>query len=143
MTSDLIEAYRGTRYTVLDADGIVVAEARIDELAPDVDALLDAHGAAAGVFITAWNPRSEPTDDAVNAEAHARLVTHFEETGHVVMPHAGVGQDATWAPEHGLFVLDLSEDDATEVAASYGQNAVVTIERGHPAALVLTGVMSS
>jgi len=143
MTAQLVEAYRNTRYALLDARGAIVAEARIDHGAPDVDAFLEAHGAASGVFITAWNPRSEATDGPVNDEAHARLVAHLGALGLTVVPHIGFGQDAAWRPEQGLFVLDLAEADAVAIAEAYEQNAIVIIERGRPARLVLTDVMSS
>lgn len=138
---ELIAAYRGTRYAVLDGEGGTLAEACIDEVSSDIDGLLDAHGATSGVFITAWNPRSEPTDDEVNAAAHARMVEQLEASGRTVLAHAGFGEDPGWRPEHGLFVLDLAEPEAIELAVEYEQNAVVVVQRGGPAMLVLTDVM--
>lgn len=141
MTEQLIEAYRGTRYAVLDIDGGTLAVARIDEPSPKLDALLDEHGAACGVFITAWNPRSIPTDDDTNAAAHARLVAQLESSGHLALPHAGFGDDPAWRPEHGLFVIGLDEAAAVELAVEHEQNAIVIVQRGGPAMLVLTDVM--
>jgi hypothetical protein len=143
MSDELVAAYRGTRYAVLDVDGGTLAEARVDQHSPDVDALLAAHGAASGVFITAWNPRSVPTDDEVNAGAHTRLATRLAECGLTALAHAGFGQDPRWRAEHGFFVLDLSERDALEIAVEFEQNAVVVVERGAPARLVLSDVMTS
>jgi len=143
MSAELVAAYRSTRYTVLDAVGEVVAEARVDEPSPAIDAVLEQHGATSGVFVTAWNPRSEPTADDVNAVAHARLADDVDALGLDALPHAGIGTDAAWHPEHGLLVLDLPEPEAIDLATSYGQNAIVVVERGRPARLVLTGVMSS
>jgi hypothetical protein len=140
ITGDLIEAYRGTRYTVLDADGVVVAEARIDELAPTVDALLDAHAATSGVFVTAWNPRSRPTDPGLNERAHDRLVAEVTRAGLIALPHHGVGADPAWT-EEGLFVVAFAETDAIALATAHEQNAIVVVDVGQPARLVPTSLM--
>lgn len=135
---DLRDAYRRTRYAVLDADGSVVAAVRVGETSPDVDAVLADHGATTGAFLTAWNPRSEPRDAAANDAAHARLVAELAAAGVRALPHAGIGDDPAWAPEHGVLVLDMAEDDAVGLATAYGQNALVLVERGRPARLVAT-----
>ncbi|MFC5676509.1 DUF3293 domain-containing protein [Aeromicrobium endophyticum] len=141
MSDELLAAYRATRYAVLDVDGGMLAEARIGEHRPDVDAVLDAHGATSGVFITAWNPRSAPTHDDVNADAHARMAGLFAARGFVALPHAGFGEDPAWRAEHGFFVLDLPEQAALRLAVEFAQNAVVVVRRGESAQLVLSDVM--
>ena len=141
MTDELLAAYRGTRYAVLAPDGGTLAEARIDQHRLEVDAVLDRHGAASGVFITAWNPRSVPTADDVNAAAHARLAEVLAGRGLVALAHAGFGEDPAWRAEHGFFVLDLPEEQALEIAVAFEQNAVVVVRRGEAAQLVLSDVM--
>ncbi|MET0820589.1 MAG: DUF3293 domain-containing protein [Aeromicrobium sp.] len=143
MTDELLAAYRGTRYAVIDVAGGTLAEARVGEHRPELDAVLDAHGAASGVFITAWNPRSVPTDDDTNAAAHARLASMLAGRDLVALAHAGFGQDPAWRAEHGFFVLDLPESEALEIAVELEQNAVVVVRRGAPAQLVLSDVMMS
>jgi hypothetical protein len=143
MSDELLAAYRGTRYAVIDVDGGTLAEARVEQHCPDVDAVLTAHGAASGVFITAWNPRSVPTDDQTNAEAHAQLAAVLDGRGWTALPHAGFGEDPDWRPEHGFFVLDLPEAEALRIAVEFEQNAVVVVRRGAPAQLVLSDVMTS
>ena len=143
MTDELLAAYRGTRYAVLDVDGGTLAEALVGRHRPDVDTLLETQGAASGVFITAWNPRSIPTDDTANAEAHARMSALLSDRGHTALPHAGFGEDPAWRAEHGFFVLGLSEREALELAVEFEQNAVVVVQRGEPARLVLSDVMTS
>ena len=143
MIDDLVAAYRGTRYAVFGPDGGTLAEALIDRHVPEIDALLDAHGARSGVFVTAWNPRSEPTQDEVNADAHARMAMALAGDGLAALPHAGFGEDPSWRAEHGFFVLDLSEEKAVELAVAYAQNAIVVVERGGAARLVLTSVLDA
>ena len=77
----------------------------------------------------------------VNDEANDRLEDDLAEAGCVILPHIGVGYDPAWEPEHGFFALDLAEDEAVELATAYGQNALVIVERGRPARLVITPVM--
>ena len=72
---ELIQAYRVTRYLVVESGdrAAVLAEARVGQPSPEIDRLLDGQGARSGVFITAWNPRSQPVARARNEAAHQRL----------------------------------------------------------------------
>ncbi|NRQ48870.1 DUF3293 domain-containing protein [Aeromicrobium stalagmiti] len=143
MSDELLREYERTRYVVLDDLGIARAAVGIGETSVDVDAVLDDFGAASGVFITGWNPRSEPLDQDSNDEANDRLEADLTEAGSVILPHIGIGYDPAWEPEHGFFALDLAEAEAVELATAYGQNAIVVIGRGLPARLVVTPVMGS
>jgi hypothetical protein len=141
MSQELLREYERTRYVVLDDLGVGRAAVGVGESSDDIDAILAEYGASSGVFITAWNPRSEPVDQDTNDEANDRLEADLDEAGSVILPHIGVGYDPEWEPEHGFFALDLSEADAVELATAYGQNAVVIAGRGLPARLVITPVM--
>lgn len=132
--SDLEGAYRATRYVAFDGPRRLVA--RVGERSREFDGLLWRHGATGGAFITAWNPRSVPTPDAENRRAGARLAADLAARGYQTLPHRGEGDESSWPPEEGLFVLGLHRPDAVAVAARYRQNAVVVIEIGAPAALV-------
>lgn len=137
MSAELLLAYAQTRYLVLDRGGSVAAEARVGEPSPSLDALLAENGATSGVFITAWNPRSEPAAPEVNDVAHCRLAEEVVAAGWVGLPHRGVGADPSWT-EQGLLVLDLGEDEGLALATRYRQNAIVVVDVGRPARLVLT-----
>ena len=137
----LIAAYRGTSYRVLDDDGGLVAEVRVDRASQSIDALLAAHGATRGVFVTAWNPRSVPQPRPVNDAAHDRLKAELTRRGARFLLHVGIGADPAWS-EHGVFVLDLEIADALALAAACGQNAVVAIAEGEPARLLLSSLLS-
>ncbi|AWB93844.1 DUF3293 domain-containing protein [Aeromicrobium chenweiae] len=141
MATDLMREYERTRYVVLDDLGTARATVGIGETSAEIDAVLADYGSAGGVFITAWNPRSEPLDQDSNDEANDRMEADLSEIGCVILPHIGVGYDPEWEPEHGFFALDLGEREAVELATAYGQNAIVVIERGGPARLVITPVM--
>lgn len=141
MSEELLREYERTRYVVLDDHGIGRGSVGIGETSAEIDAVLADYGAANGVFITAWNPRSEPVAEDVNDEANDRLEADLSEAGSVILPHIGVGYDPAWEPEHGFFALDLAESEAVQLATAHGQNAIVVVERGRPARLVLTPIM--
>jgi len=135
----LLDAYLTTRYVAYD--GAVAVECRIGEHASAMDALLERHGAAAGIFITAWNPRSVAQPAATNAAAHRRLATAIARRGLRSLPHRGFGADPAWDPEEGLFVLDLAVVPALALAAEFGQNAIAAVEQGRPAEVLRTVLM--
>ena len=134
---ELLAAYRTTSYRILAGDGSTLAEARIDTRSEATDAVLAAHGAASGVFVTGWNPRSEPTDPAANAAAHDRLERALRDRGIRFLDHVGVGADPSWS-EHGVFALDLDTHAALALADAFAQHAVVLVRIGEPARLLLT-----
>ena len=68
----LEQLYRATTYRI-DSDAAVV-DVRIGACQAGVDALLTAFGVTDWAFITAWNPGSQPTDAATNADAQGRLL---------------------------------------------------------------------
>ena len=142
---ELLQAYHATRYQVVDpaAASPVLAEARIGNRSPAVDRLLEGHDAGSGVFITAWNPRSQVVPRASNEAAHRRLERTLQELGIRFLAHLGVGADPTWEPEQGLFALDLPRALALDLAVTFGQNAIVLIAHGQPAELVVTALMST
>jgi hypothetical protein len=134
-------AYAATDYRVWDGGLWLVA--RLGQAAPEIERLLDRLGARSGTFITAWNPRSEPTVPAGNATAAAALTAEIAARGWRALPHQGVGDDPAWPSEEGWLVLDLDEAATRALAEAYGQNAVVRIERGRPAYLIETHWLTS
>jgi molybdenum cofactor cytidylyltransferase len=133
----LASAYRASAYSIADAAGTAIA--RIDQAAPEIDALLARHGAASGTFITAWNPASRPQDPAVNRAAGIGLAKEIEAMGYKTLPGRAEGSDPAWT-EDGLLVLDIPPETALRLAEAAGQNAVVLLARGVPARLVPTAL---
>ncbi len=130
-----VSSYLGTDYVVYH-DGREVT-VQIGQTAPELDAVLDLFGATSGVFITAANPRSEWRSEAINAAANAEMAALLREGNWRSLPHVGRSADGDWA-EDGLFVLDLEPSVGVALAEQFGQFAIVMVERGLPARLVLT-----
>lgn len=135
----LLDAYHTTRYVAYDGD--VPIACTVGAPQPAMAALLALHGAAGGVFITAWNPRSEPLTRAENEAAHRRLAAEIAALGLPALPHRGFGEDPAWAPEEGLLVLGLDVAAALELAEAHGQNAIATVEAGGSVTVVPTRLM--
>jgi len=120
---DLLESYRRTEYRVDDRGHAFVL--RVDEPSR---ALRDCHAAFAvhcSTFITAWNPRSTPTDRAANDAAMARLEQALADVGCPSLRGEGVDPSGDWPGEQSLLVLGLAEAEAIELARRFDQNAIV------------------
>ena len=106
----LLEAYRTPQFVAYDGDRQVVAA--IGAYAPEMDELLRRQAARAGVFITAWNPRSVVQSPESNAAASGRLEARVAAEGFRALPHRGFSADPSWQAGEGLFVLDIDFDYA-------------------------------
>ncbi|WP_114394524.1 DUF3293 domain-containing protein [Oleisolibacter albus] len=127
--------YLDTDYLVLDGKRRLTA--RVGRLNPEIDALLERRGAAEAVFVTAWNPRSQPRSQADNDAAHARLLEILEDEDLEFLPHEGRARGGDWA-EQGVLIFDLPPLDALALAEHLQQNAIVWQALGQPAQLLFT-----
>jgi hypothetical protein len=135
----LLDAYHTTRYVAYDGDREIACVVGAAE--PAMAALLARHGAAGGVFITAWNPRSEPLGRAENEAAHRRLAAEIAALGLPALPHRGFGADPAWEPEEGLLVLGLPRDEALALAEAHGQNAIAVVDAAGAVTVLPTRLM--
>lgn len=127
---DLIRAYAGTRWSVdLPAGRVELEVGRRADLA---GVPLPA------AVVTAYNPRSELIPSEENERAQQALRGEIRTTG---LPHypslaGGTGPDACSWNEPGLLVGAADRLSIVELAARYGQNAVLWIgDDGIPALL--------
>lgn len=126
--------YSTTNYVVQSLQGDIVL--RVDQVHPALDSILDGYSAGAWAFITACNPFSNPLSDRENQERMLDLERHIRSGGWRFMPGYGKGDDGQWPAEPSMLVVDISPDDAVDVARKYGQNAIVYGRRGDPARLL-------
>jgi len=119
----LIHAYRRTEYRV--ADGSYAFAMRVDEPSDSLRTCHAAFGVDASAFITACNPGSVPTPDALNEAAMMQLEHAVEDAGYFVLHGRGVDPTAAWPGEPSLLVLGIDEADATALARRFGQYAIV------------------
>jgi hypothetical protein len=133
----LLTFYLATAYRAQTPAGPI--DLRIDEPSPALDWLLDSREARKWAFISAANPRSEALSVADNKARHTAFRALVEQRGFHFFEGEGIPDTADWSPEPSLLILALALDEALELAASFGQNAIVWGERGTPARLVWCG----
>jgi hypothetical protein len=133
---ELIAAYERALYVVLGTPELVI---RIGEPNPDLDELLEAEGAATAAYITAANPHGEVTTAWKNEIANAALVKTQTEAGYRCFEGEGRDPQRRWAPERSALVVGISRADAEVVGRTFGQNAIVFVEKGRAPELVLLG----
>lgn len=118
-----LRAYRRTRYS---AAGCVVT---IGRRVPDRLSLR--LGSRSGVFISAWNPMSRRMPDGWNHRMQARLRARLRRFGSVPAD----GRLGRWREEHVL--VNAHTRKILRIARIFRQNAVVIVQRGRPATLLL------
>ena len=120
----LEQAYRATTYRIHTPQGDI--DLRVGEPSPALAALLREAGTGSWAIMTAWNPASQPQDDAANAEAQARLQHWLDAQGYRWLKGENRADAGDWPPETSCVVLGLPADAALECGRAFGQNAVVT-----------------
>ena len=117
-------AYAAARYRVFADPPFTL---RVGEHSAELDALLAAHAADTWAFVTACNPGSVLLSAVENAARMEQLREVF--TGFVTFPAESSDPAGDWA-EPSVLVIGISETEAVEVAKAFGQNAILTGERG-------------
>lgn len=120
----LLKAYRQTRYCAGKA------EVRIARPSATMDALLTAHGARVGVFVTAWNPGSRRMPTRWNRRMQQLLKQRLRR--YSTLPAEGSWR--RWREEHLLLLAEPRL--ALRLARQFRQMAVVVVKRGQHAALM-------
>jgi hypothetical protein len=135
MDADLLAAYARTEYHVDDHGYAFIL--RVDEPSAPLRACHAAFGVNCSTFITAWNPRSEPTPQHENEVAMARLHRELAAMGLRWLRGEGIDPSGDWPGEPSLLVLGLDETAARELAGRFGQNALLCADAGAAPRLVI------
>ena len=133
MRKELLEAYRDSDYVVFADPELVL---RIGEPSARLDHILEVHGAECAAFVTAANPRSEKRTAAQNAEAMAALDGMLAAAGYPRYPGEGRASDGSWR-EPSVLAVGIYRENAAALGKLFGQNALVFIEKGRAAELIL------
>jgi hypothetical protein len=127
-------AYEKALYVVFGAPELVL---RIGEPSAMLDALMDEEGAETAAYLTAANPRGELQDRRENELNCVALHQLLADAGYVCLLGEGRDPAGDWPPEPSVLAIGISRHEASVIGRSYEQNAIVFIERGKPAELVL------
>ena len=130
----LTAAYEKAQYVVFGEPELVL---RVGEPNSDLDELLEAEGADTAAYVTAANPRGEPSSHWKNELATAAL--HETQTAAGYACYAGEGRDpeGRWGAEPSMLIVGISRADAEAVGRVFGQNAIVFVRKGGAPELVV------
>ena len=147
VSSLVYEGYLATRYEVaLDRSRAI---ARIGRRCPSIESFLMENKCAAGHIITAYNPYNCRSSDTDNLKQNYALIDWADRQNILWRPSRNSslsrGNEGTpgyegtggWPDEPGCFLVGLTLQDATEIARTFQQAAVVSVAVGHAAALVM------
>lgn len=116
--SQFLHAYSATHYVVESPEGPIVTTIGTPVRFKGVP-LKSAH------LITAYNPKSVLTEDAVNENAHRALCEWVKAAGLTAWPTKAIDPEGQWPVEPGLLIWGLSDPKALTLAQHFGQNAWV------------------
>ena len=134
-TGALAEAYLATSYVVrTGTDELVV---KPNQRSSDIDRLLCSLKARTAVFITACNPYSLTLSPTTNSDRHRRLKLLMRRRRLRFLEGEGRGEIGDWPPEESLFVVGVSREMANALGREWHQNAIVFVELGRTAELVM------
>lgn len=122
VSPELVAAYRRTEFRVADRGWSFVL--RHDQYSKVLEECHRAFGVACSAYITAWNPRSEPTSHEANKAAQVRLEVELRAAGFTFLRGVGVDPSSAWPGEPSVLVLGISGNEAQHLGRAYGQNAI-------------------
>lgn len=132
---ELMAVYNATKYIIYPDDSIEELEIRIDKTNREIDNLLeliDEDTVFGWAFISASNPFSVETSDEDNKQSFKRLEDLV--TANYLKHYVGFGQGQDgWADEKSIFIVGISEKEATELGKELGQNAIIIGAKGSKA----------
>lgn len=124
MTNDYFrDAYLRTTYIVQTGRGPI--EIRVGGLNSDLDQFLAEQGMVQWAFITASNPMSSVLSDEDNQRRHGEIIGRVVELGYRALEGSGQGYGTAWPPERSLMILGIDRDNAIDLAAKFGQRAIL------------------
>ncbi len=137
ISPELLAIYRGSDYRVTDEGGREFVM-HVDQPSPTLGALMARYGARSAVFVSAYNPASEPRTEAENRAAQARLEQEVVAQGCRIFQGVGEDPDGGCPGEPCLLVFDWPREKVLALGRAYGQNALLWVGTDAVPRLVLT-----
>lgn len=132
---ELMKVYKETKYIIYPDDSIEEVQIRIDRTNREIDTLLellDEDILLGWAFISASNPFSVETSVEENKQSFKRLEELV--TANYMKHYIGFGQGQNgWPDEKSIFIIGISEKEATELGKELGQNAIIIGAKGSKA----------
>lgn len=138
--AELLSAYRSTDYVVFKGTQEVVI--RIGERSGVVEQLLHRFRSRSAAFITAWNPFSKTLSRIQNNYRQRCLLAHLRRLRRPSLHGEGRGTIGDWPPERSALVFQIDRRRAEAIGRNFRQNAIVFVQCGRPAELILLRSLS-
>jgi hypothetical protein len=121
ITEELSNAYYATKYLVYRNDGkkLILFASGTSE---DVKDFLESHQAKTCAFITAYNPESKMLSNSENLRRQMDLICSVGGKW-VFYPGEGINDKGDWPAEKSILILDISLEQAREIALKFEQTA--------------------
>jgi hypothetical protein len=114
--------YEETEYRVESRDAPLVL--RVGRASRELAHLFRDRGVASAAFVSAFNPYSQPSDEAENAAANQRLEGELRQRRLVYLRGVGSDPQGNWR-EPSFLVLGITREEAEALGRAYRQNAIV------------------
>jgi Protein of unknown function (DUF3293) len=134
IAQEKIVAYRETHYSVRAPEPITM---RIGIANAPLAAAMGRHASSTCAFLTAYNPCGEAIPDAVNLARHEALRADLAQIGCDFYEGAGGHPDNGWPEEQSFLCFGHSFEQACELGAKLGQDAIVWCDSDAVPVLVL------
>lgn len=85
---------------------------------------------AAFAILTAWNPGSVLRPEPENQVQNTLMERQLRTVAKCVLPATSIGDLGDWPAEEGFFAAGIDPESAIQLAAEFGQNALVFCKTG-------------
>ncbi|TXI44214.1 MAG: DUF3293 domain-containing protein [Methylophilus sp.] len=134
IAEDLMNAYRETEYTV-NIEPLITL--RVGQKSDALIALHKRHRVESSALITAYNPYSESTLDAKNAQLQSDLYKELQTRSLTFLDGQGLHPSNMWPAEPSFLVLGLSLEASKILGIKFQQNAILWSDKDGIPQLVL------
>ena len=117
-----LAAYLATDYRVAAPEPFVL---NIDRHSPELALWLKREHKDSAIFITVWNPLSEPLSAQENHAAQLKLLAEIKARGLPYLEGEGCDPSGQWPGESSLLVFGIALEAAKKLAKEFRQNALV------------------
>lgn len=131
----LDRAFRATTYRVF-VPGAAPIDLIVGVASAALDVVLARHAVEDWAFITACNPRSNPSTSTENDARSAALRREIEAGEWRFYEGEGIPAGDDWMPEASFLVLGIPRERAIDLARRFEQHAIVAGRQGGAAELV-------
>ena len=125
LTTELITAYLNANYYILEKEQF---KFQIGAYSKDFKNLFKQYNVNNGSFISAYNPRSQPTMQIQNRNKHRQFKNRLLKEDLLSLEAVSTDASNNWPPEYGFLVLGINKNKAIQFGINLCQNAIVYID---------------